>query len=279
MRRIFRAILTLSVLLAVLGTMLPAVASPEDESQFVTLINQSRTASGLSPLTLFWDLADDADVHTAEMIGAGQIYHSSNAQLASYAADWARLGENVGMGPNPTLLHQAFLNSESHRANILGDYDLVGVGADRAPDGTMFVTVLFMKSAQPTTTTTAPPVTAPPTTAAPITTTTAPPTTAPPVTAPPTTPAPEVTPTTASPTSSLAPKATPTAAVASTADVAPIRAIAPGAIAGERPATKAAGAITERRVIAFRPVFGLLGAAPNDPLVVVTSNGFRLVIE
>ena len=250
----------MSAVAAVLGTTLPAVASPDDESQFVALINESRAGSGLAPLGVFWDLTDDARVHTAEMIAAGQIYHSSNAQLGSYSNSWSRLGENVGMGPNPTLLHQAFLNSSSHRANILGDYDLVGVGADRAPDGTMFVTVVFMKSATQPTTTTAPPTTVPPTTVPPTTTappTTAPPTTQPATTAPPTTVA-EAPPTTAPP--------------AATTE-------SPEPTTGERPATKAAGAITERRVVAFRPVFGLLEAAPSEPITVLTSNGFRLVIE
>jgi uncharacterized protein YkwD len=272
MRRIFRPILTLSAIMVVLAAMLPAVASPEDESQFVALINQSRTESGLTPLDVFWDLADDADVHTAEMIAAGQIYHSSNAQLGSYATGWARLGENVGMGPNPSLLHQAFLSSASHRANILGDYDLVGVGADRAQDGTMFVTVVFMKSAaQPTTTTTAPSTTAPSTTAPPTTT---PPTTAPPATAPPTTtPPPATAPPATAPPTTAAPTTTSNAAdeAATTGAFEPTN--------GERPATKAAGAITERRVVAFRPVFGLLETTPSDPIVVLTSNGFRLVIE
>jgi hypothetical protein len=108
------------------------------------------------------------------MIAAGKIYHSTSAQLSSYTTGWTQVGENVGMGPNPSILHTAFMGSPSHKANILGDYDRVGVGADRAPDGTMFVTVLFMKSASvpaTTSTTTPPPTTAPPTT----TTTLAPP--------------------------------------------------------------------------------------------------------
>jgi hypothetical protein len=271
MRHILRVFLTLSVVLATVGMTLPAAADPADESQFVALINQSRSEAGLGALAVFWDLTDDARVHTAEMISAGQIYHSSNAQLGAYSTGWARLGENVGMGPNPSLLHQAFLNSPSHRANILGDYDLVGVGVDRAPDGTMFVTVVFMMSAAPpTTTTTAPPTTTPPVTAAPTTTTTtAPPTTTPPATAPETTVAAATAPPTTGPTvtSTTVSEATPEVGVQQTPKI------------GERPATKASGTITDRRVISFRPVFSLLDTADSDPIVVLTSNGFPLVIE
>ncbi len=160
MRHILQSFLTLSAILALTAAALPATATPTDEAEFVSLINQSRAAAGLSALTVFADLTDDARIHTADMIGAGRVFHSSNAQLGSYATGWSLLGENVGMGPNPALLHQAFMNSESHRSNILGDYDLVGVGADRSADGVMFVTVVFMRTAAPpTTTTTTPPPT------------------------------------------------------------------------------------------------------------------------
>ena len=163
-----RGLAFLTVALAVVvSSVVPAVAAPSDETEFVSLINQTRTAAGLGPLTGYEDLVDDARRHTAEMIAAGKIYHSTSAQLSSYTTGWTQVGENVGMGPNPSILHTAFMASPSHKANILGDYDRVGVGADRAPDGTMFVTVLFMKSASvpaTTSTTTPPPTTAPPTT-------------------------------------------------------------------------------------------------------------------
>ncbi len=156
-------------LTVVVASVVPAVAAPVDEAEFVALINQTRAASGLGPLASYDDLVDDARRHTSQMITAGKIYHSTSAELSSYTTGWLQIGENVGMGPNPSILHTAFLSSPSHKANILGDYDRVGVGTDRAPDGTMFVTVLFMKSAPAATTTTAAP---PPTTAPPSTTTT-----------------------------------------------------------------------------------------------------------
>lgn len=174
---------TLGVVVALLGSASAALASPTEEAEFVALINQSRAEAGLAPLTSYEDLADDARRHTADMIDAGTIFHSTSAQLSSYTTGWSLLGENVGMGPNPSLLHVAFMNSPTHRSNILGPYDRVGVGAERSPNGTLFVTVLFMQTsgaapatttttAPPTTTTTAPPATTTTTTAAPATTTT-----------------------------------------------------------------------------------------------------------
>ncbi len=290
MRHICRLLLTLSVVMAMTAAALPLAASPGDEAQFVSLINQSRAAAGLGALGDYADLTDDARVHTADMIAAGQVFHSSAAQLGSYATGWSLLGENVGMGPNPQLLHQAFMNSTSHRANILGDYDLVGVGADRSADGVMFVTVVFMKSAAPapTTTTTAPPTTS---TSAPPTTTTAPPVAPIPApvtttTAPPVAPAPEpVTTTTPPATATTVPVTTTTAPdteIADTVDdsITPrLELVRLDTPTGERPAAKVAGAITERTHVVFRPIFSMLAAAGSDPIVRFTSNGTPVTIE
>jgi hypothetical protein len=126
------------------------------------------------------------------MIAADEIYHSSSGELQSAAGSgWEKLGENVGRGGSVSSLHQAFLDSPGHKANILGDYNYVGIGTNTSDNGVLYVTVVFMKkggsSSETTTTTstTAPTQTtttkAPPTTKAPApeptTTTTVPPTT------------------------------------------------------------------------------------------------------
>ena len=158
--------LTLALVVVLVASSLgpvTALGSPSDEARFVDLMNASRRAAGLAPLTVDPDLIPDARRHTAEMIERGDIFHSSSAELAGATSGWTLLGENVGMGPNPDILHQAFMNSASHRANILGAFNYVGVGADRAEDGTLFVTVIFAQkpvpAVAPTTTTTTPPAT------------------------------------------------------------------------------------------------------------------------
>ena len=254
-----RAFVALLAGALVLATALPALASAE-ESEFIALINQSRSAQGLAPLSDFWDLTDDARVHTAEMIAAGQIYHSSNAQLSGYTTGWAKLGENVGMGPNPSLLHQAFMSSPGHRANILGAFDRVGVGTARSADGTLFVTVLFMQSSTPAPTTTT--TTAPPTT----TTTTAPPAT---------------TTTTTPTTTTTAPSPTPTTAPQPEADATPAlitQMTHPSD--GDRPATRVSNVRADRSVAEFRPVFSFLERPTADwPIQVFTSGGVPVTIE
>lgn len=157
----------------------PAMAGPA--GQFVSKINSSRAAAGLPPVESYWDLADNAASHSNLMAERGEIFHSAN--LASATSVWESLGENVGVGMDVNSLHTAFMNSPSHRGNILGNYNYVGVGVTTAPDGFMYVTVIFMKAAPglnggSATTTTAPPST--PTTTAPPSQPSTPPTAQPP---------------------------------------------------------------------------------------------------
>lgn len=180
-RRMFISWLLLAV--SVVGFTGLAGASSTDESSMVSLINSERAAHGLGTLDVYWDLVDDARAWTASMISDGYISHNPN--LASVTTGWSTLGENVGVGPNVDRLHRAFMDSPGHKANILGNYNYVGIGADRSPDGNLYITIVFMLGPAglvnpPTTTTTTPPTTTT-TTPAPTTTTT---TTTPPATAP-----------------------------------------------------------------------------------------------
>ena len=179
-----RILLVAALTSASLG--LTAGAEPATEAEFLNLINSSRAAAGLPPLNIDSGLQAHARKHTQDMMDANELFHSSAAELrAAAGTGWTKVGENVGRGGSPSVLHQAFMNSPSHRANILGDYNYVGIGTG-TKDGTLYVTVVFMAKGAPTTTTTttaAPPTTAstkttsPPATSPPTTTTSVPPTT------------------------------------------------------------------------------------------------------
>lgn len=156
------AIVLIALVVMTMVTALPAHAGAEGD--FLSRINASRSAAGLPPVSMHSDLVPDARSHSAEMMAAGQIYHSSN--LAGVASGWEALAENVGAGPSVDSLHSAFMNSAGHRANILGDYNYVGVGVAGEGD-VLWVTVIFMrKGAAPevTTTTTTTTTTVPATT-------------------------------------------------------------------------------------------------------------------
>jgi len=164
------SITVFALVVMTVGLALPAQAGTE--GAFLSKINASRAAEGLPPVAVSSELVPDAQAHSAEMMAAGEIYHTSN--LAAVASGWEALAENVGVGPSVDSLHTAFMNSPGHRRNILGDYNYVGIGVSQSDSGQLWVTVIFMRkgSNPPPTTTTTTTVTAPPTTAAPVTTAT-----------------------------------------------------------------------------------------------------------
>ncbi len=120
----------------------PALASAP-ESSFVSQINAERAASGLAPVEVYWDLVDDARAHSMTMEAEDRLHH--NPALGSVTTGWQALGENVGVGPSVGSLHDAFMASSGHRANILGDFNYVGVGVTQESDTKMWVTVVFMR--------------------------------------------------------------------------------------------------------------------------------------
>jgi len=165
-------------------------ASPNDEAIFINGVNEARTAAGLPPLQFDVQLTELARGWTNEMAngscGEGVFICHASPISAGVTRSWAKLGENVGTGPDIESVMKAFIASEGHYTNIV-DPEFTHIGVGVVWDGArLYTTHRFMKlqgGGPPATT--APPATEP----APPATTTAPPvaTTAPPVVLPPTT--------------------------------------------------------------------------------------------
>jgi hypothetical protein len=143
---VFRRLVAAAVFAVVLlGLAAPAsAASGPDagaESRFVALANGARSANGLGGLAVSGDLTELARQHSIEMANSGSIYHSSN--LGGRVSGWSAIAENVGKGPDPDFVHNLFMNSAGHRANILdGRFSQIGVGV--AWNGnTLYVTEIF----------------------------------------------------------------------------------------------------------------------------------------
>ena len=151
------SVLLVLLLTAGLGLGLPpgAVrASPQypqyDEWDFLNLINRERRAHGLRPLSMVVSVRDVARSWSGVMAARNALGHNPDyaAQLAARLPDYQRLGENVGVGGGVASLHDAFMRSPGHRANVLGDWGHAGVGVTWS--GTrLWVTVNFVKNAAP----------------------------------------------------------------------------------------------------------------------------------
>lgn len=126
-------------------TVVPAPDAATAEARFVSLVNEARAARGLPALVRDERLVSIARAHSARMADAGRIFHSTNLATLAPSA-WRLLGENVGVGVDAGVLHEAFMASPTHRDNIEGAFSHVGIGVVYG-SGAMYVTVVFMAAA------------------------------------------------------------------------------------------------------------------------------------
>jgi hypothetical protein len=119
-----------------------ALASTQ-ESRFTSLLNHERTSRGGHALVTKSDLVAVARRHSRDMAERGYIYHNSNLPN-EVDGDWRILGENVGRGGSADSIHNAFMNSPTHKQNILDSrFNQVGVGTYIASNGYLYVTEVF----------------------------------------------------------------------------------------------------------------------------------------
>jgi uncharacterized protein YkwD len=126
-----------------------ALTVRSDEADFFDRLNAARRAHGLHALRMQPGLVKIARAWSLEMNEKNHLFHRSNITQrieATVTHQWTSWGENVGVGATVASLHKAFMNSPEHRANILGNFNYVGIGTSIQPDGTLWVTVDFLRS-------------------------------------------------------------------------------------------------------------------------------------
>jgi hypothetical protein len=139
---IFIALLGLVAPLA-MGAHAASGSTASMESDFVARINSLRASKGLAPLVVDSELTGIGRRWAGKMAAAGAISHNSNFPN-EVTADWVKLGENVGKGPDVGSIHNAFVASSHHYANMVDPaFTRIGVGVVVAPDGTIYTSHQF----------------------------------------------------------------------------------------------------------------------------------------
>ena len=156
--------------------------SASSEDDLVALTNRSRASAGLKALTVSAKLKAVARWRSKDMIERDYFSHD----IPGYGSVFTKLddegycyklaGENIGWNTYPddvatAAIQQMFMDSPGHRQNIMGEaWDVIGIGAFKAPSGKKMWTVLFadrsgcgaaatpQPTAAPTAAPTAPPV-------------------------------------------------------------------------------------------------------------------------
>jgi uncharacterized protein YkwD len=102
----------------------PELISSGERALF-ELLNRERTSHGF--VSLQWDpnLAVAARLHAQRMVDANNLSHQFPGEpdlltrLANAGAKFSSIAENVAEGPDPPMIHDSWMHSPGHRANIL----------------------------------------------------------------------------------------------------------------------------------------------------------------
>jgi len=119
-----------------------ASADSTSNAQFVSDTNSARSQHGLRAYVVSSDLSSIANRWAAHMAANRTLEHNPN--VYSDVCCWQAMGENVGEGATVSQIQQAFMNSTTHRDNILStSYTEIGVGTARGSDGQLYVDEVF----------------------------------------------------------------------------------------------------------------------------------------
>jgi len=117
-----------ALLLAASALLVPAgsaAAAPADD--IYSLLNQARAANGQNTLVRNGSLDQVAAAWAQQLAASGVLAHNPDYPT-QIPAGWSRAGENVARGQvDANQMHNEWMASPGHRANILGDYTDVGV--------------------------------------------------------------------------------------------------------------------------------------------------------
>lgn len=135
-----------ATIVALCALLLAGCLSPDQQAD-LDLINAARKTNGKAALTAHIDAAKKAQAWSEQMARTGTLTHSGPGGTVDPKGltGWCSLAENVGKGPSIKAIHDAFLRSSTHRANLLGRYDKVGTGVVKS-GSTYWVTEIYFRS-------------------------------------------------------------------------------------------------------------------------------------
>ena len=131
-----------------------AAVDPYNTSAQQTLINQDRAQNGgLAPLAWNDCLYNIAKQNADRIAAQGYLSHTNGPTLdLACIAGSTYAGENIAYdssGIDDVLANNMFMNSAPHRANILGNYNLVATAWTVAPNGYGYIAEEFLNAPVP----------------------------------------------------------------------------------------------------------------------------------
>jgi len=118
-----------------------------DQQSDIDMVNAARKSNRLAALSVDSYAATKAQGWSQHMARTGVLEHSGGGTKVDFSGytHWCSMGENVGMGPSVSAIHDAFMASPAHKEHILGKYDRVGTGVYQS--GRIYwVTEVFLRT-------------------------------------------------------------------------------------------------------------------------------------
>ena len=132
----------------------PKVVMNSSELAIYNRVNEYRQSKNMLPLTIDPAISAQAKVHSERMARIGHITHDgfndrveSVAQTIVYRSAAENVGYNVGYAQPEAIAVEDWVSSPGHQKNMVGRYDLTGIGSAVNAKGEHYFTQIFIRKA------------------------------------------------------------------------------------------------------------------------------------
>lgn len=122
-----------------------------DASRILQLCNAERAKVGAKPLKANTDLTKLANMKSQDIVQKNYFSHQSPTygspfdMMKTYGISYMYAGENLAINQSADGAHQAWMNSEGHKRNILNpDFTEIGIGIYSKGNGSFAYTQMFI---------------------------------------------------------------------------------------------------------------------------------------
>ena len=127
------------------------VATDALEQSIYNQVNQYRESQNLPPLVFDETIAEQARAHSVNMANLNLLSHDGFSdrvetikQVISYSGAAENVASNMGYAQPDDTAIQGWIKSPGHNRNMLGNYDLTGIGV-AARGGEYYFTQIFIQ--------------------------------------------------------------------------------------------------------------------------------------
>lgn len=124
----------------------------ENEKIVFDLLNKARTSAGLSKLSADATLFKVARLKAQDMVKNDYFSHTSPTygspfeMMKKYSVSYKVAGENIAGNPNLQDAVTAWLNSSTHKQNILSNsYNYIGIGIEKSDTYGYVISTMFIR--------------------------------------------------------------------------------------------------------------------------------------